>query len=131
MDMRRYGAGPVKPDDVRDGPRQEKIVVVSINEKFDCPTLHFESGDQFLLFNTNARAMNKAYTSESNNWLGQTIELSLGFYTDYRGEKPEDKETVVVRPISVRQPSPDNGGKKGAIALPPSRADDLDDEISF
>jgi hypothetical protein len=35
MDMRKYGSGPVHPEDVRDGPRQEKIVDVSINEKFD------------------------------------------------------------------------------------------------
>jgi hypothetical protein len=130
MDMRKYGAGPVRPEDVRDGPRQEKIVDVSINEKFDCPVLHFEAGDHFSLFGTNARTMNRAYTSESNNWLGQVVELGLGHYTDYRGEKPEEKETVVVRPISVRQPSPDNGGMKGAVALP-SRADDLDDEIPF
>ena len=68
MDMRKYGAGPVRPEDVRDGPLQEKIVDVSISRKFECPALYFESGDQFLLFNANARVMNRAYTTESNNW---------------------------------------------------------------
>src|SRR5262245_52851775 len=124
MDMRRYGAGPVRPDDVRDGPRQEKIVDVSIDEKYDCGVLHFESCDRLMLFNTNARAMNKAYGFDSNDWLGQTIELALGHYTDKDGA---EKECVVLRPISVRQGA-DNG--KGAIALP-SRADDLDDGIPF
>ena len=125
MDMRKYGAGPVRPEDVRDGPLQEKIVDVSISEKFECPALHFETGNQFLLFNANARVMNRAYTTESNNWLGQVIELSLGHYTDNRGE---EKETVVLKPVSVLQPSADNGGTKTAL---PSRRDELDDEIPF
>jgi hypothetical protein len=125
MDMRKYGAGPVRPEDVRDGPLQEKIVDVSISEKFECPALHFETGNQFLLFNANARVMNRAYTTESNNWLGQVIELSLGHYTDNRGE---EKETVVLKPVSVLQPSADNGGTKAAL---PSRRDELDDEIPF
>jgi hypothetical protein len=127
MNMSKYGAGPVRPEDVRDGPRQEKVVDVSINEKFDTPVLHFESGDQFLLFQ-NARAMNRAYTTESNNWLKQTVELSLGHYTDSKGE---EKETVVLRPISVLQPSADNGGTKAQVVPRLSRRDELDDEISF
>jgi hypothetical protein len=131
MDMRKYGSGFVKPEDVRDGPRQEKIVNVYISEKFKCPVLDFESGDQLSLNMTNTRAMNRAYTTESDNWLEQEVELSLGHYTDYSGEKPEEKETVVLRPISVRQPSPDNGETKAQAAprLPPR--DTLDDEIPF
>jgi hypothetical protein len=125
MDMRKYGAGPVRPEDIREGPLQEKIVDVSISEKFECPALHFETGNQFLLFNANARVMNRAYTTESNNWLGQVIELSLGHYTDNRGE---EKETVVLKPVSVLQPSADNGGPKAAL---PSVRDDMDDNIPF
>jgi hypothetical protein len=124
MDMRKYGAGPVRPEDVRDGPLQEKIVDVSISEKFECPALHFETGNQFLLFNANARVMNRAYTTESNNWLEQTIELSLGHYTDKNGV---EQETVVLKPVSVLQPSADNGGTKALS----SRRGDLDDEIPF
>ena len=123
MNMRRYGSGPVRPEDVRDGSRQEKVVDVSINEKFDCLVLHFDSGDQFLLFQTNARAMNRAYTTESDNWLKQTVELALGHYTDSNGE---EKETVVLRPISKLQPSADNSGTPIVPRL--SRRDDLDDE---
>ena len=125
MDMRKYGAGPVRPEDVRAGPRQEKVEDVSINEKFDCPVLYFDSGDSFLLFQANARAMNKAYTYDSNQWLNQVVELSLGHYTDANGI---EKETVILKPISVLQPSADNGGTKAAL---PARADDLDDSIPF
>src|SRR5215469_2463987 len=125
MDMRKYGSGPVRPEDVRDGPLQQKIVDVSVNEKFDCPVVHFESGDHFSLFSTNARVMNRAYTTESSNWLGQVISLSLGHYTDNKGE---EKETVVLKPVSVLQPSADNGGTKAAL---PSVRDDPEDEIPF
>ena len=130
MDTRKYGAGFVKPEDVRDGPRQEKIVNVYISEKFKCPVLDFESGDQFSLNVTNTRVMNRAYTTESDKWLQQVVELLLGHYTDYSGKTPEERETVVLRPISVRQPSPDNGGAKAQEVAPrlPAR-DEFDDEI--
>ena len=130
MDTRKYGSGFVKPEDVRDGPRQEKIINVYISEKYDCLVLDLESGDQLSLNNTTTRVMNRAYTTESDNWLGQEIELSLGHYTDSRDGN--EKETIVVRPISVRQPSLDNGGTKAqAVPALPLRRDDLDDEIPF
>ena len=93
--------------------------------------LDFESGDQLSLNVTNTRIMNKAYTTESDNWLGQVIELSLGHYMDRRGDAPEERETVVVRPISVRQSSPESGSSKAAqTALrPPVR--ELDDDVPF
>jgi hypothetical protein len=128
MDMRKYGSGPVKPDDVRNGPRQEKVADVSINERYDCPVLHFESGDSLMLSPPNSRTMCRAYTKDSNSWLEQTVELALGHYIDNRGPTPEEKETVVLKPISVLQPSADNGGTKAAL---PSVRDDLDDEIPF
>ena len=126
MDMRKYGSAFIKPDDVRDGPRQERIVNVYVSEKYNCPVLEFESGDQLSLNVTNTRVMNKAYTNESDNWLDQVVELSLGHYTDRRGDAPEEKETVVLRPISVLQPSLKSGGSKAAqTALrPPVREND-------
>ena len=130
MDMRKYSAGPVRPDDVRDGPRQETIVDVSINERYDCPVLHFESGDSLMLSPPNSRIMGRAYTTKSENWLQQVVELSLGHYTDNRGQTPEEKETVVLHPTSKLEPSGENGGTKAAPRLP-SRRDDLDDEIPF
>lgn len=128
VDMTRYGAGPVRVEDVRDGPRQEKILSASINERFDCPELTFVSGGSFLLNNRNTGTLNRAFGSESDGWIGKTIELSLGRYTDNRDG--QEKETVVVRAISVRQLSADNGGMKQPPPPPPrsARRDDLVEE---
>jgi len=51
--------------------------------------------------------MGRAYTTKSNMWLGQVVELSLGHYTE--NKTGMEKETVVLKPISVLQPSADNG----------------------
>jgi hypothetical protein len=132
MDMRKYGSIFIKPDDVRDGPREERIVNVYESEKYHCPVLDLESGDQFSVNATNTRILNKAYGWESDNWLGQVIELSLGHYKDWRGDQPEEKETVVVRPISLREPSADNGGTKATRAAPrPPVRDTFGDDIPF
>lgn len=125
MDMRKYGSIFLKPDNVRDGPLLDRIV--NVFEKYNCPVLELESGDQFSVNNSNTRILGKAYGWDSDSWIGQTIELSLGYYTDKRGEQPEEKETVVIRPISVRQQSLDNGGIKKV--QPTLRA--LTDETPF
>lgn len=98
MNMSKYGSGFIKAEDVRDNPRQEKIVNVYIG-RFDTPVLDFESGDQLSLNVTNTRALNRAYTTESDNWKQQVVELSLGHYTDYSGETPVEKEMVVLRRV--------------------------------
>ena len=126
MDMSKYGRGFVSVDDVRDGPRTEKIVEVIINEKFDCPELVFESGDTLVLFSANQRAMRRAYGTNSNDWL-QTVQLGLGHYVD--NKDGQEKETVVLKPISVRQPSADNGGNKASLR--PARRDDFEEEAPF
>jgi hypothetical protein len=126
MDTRKYGSIFIKPDDVRDGPRQERIIAVLENTKYDCLQLELESGDQFSLNMGNTRALQKAYGFESNNWLDAVIELSLGHYKDWGTDT--EKETVVLRPVSPRKSSPDNGGTK---APRPSARDELNDEIPF
>jgi hypothetical protein len=128
MDTRKFGAGFIRPDDVRDGPRSEKILYVFEHDKFGCLVLEFESGDQFSLNQTNVRALYKAYGWESDDWIGHVVELSLGHYKDWKSDPPgEEKETVTLRTISVQPPSADNGGGKA----PKSLADDLNDEIPF
>jgi len=117
MDMRKYGSAFIKPDDVRDGHRQERIVNVYVSEKYNCPVLDFESGDQLSLNVTNTRVMNKAYTTESDNWLGHVIELSLGTYTN---KDDETKETVVLKPISLRQGVANDGGETPKHVIPPA-----------
>jgi hypothetical protein len=59
-------------------------------------------------------------------WLGQVVELSLGHYTE--NKTGMEKETVVLKPISVLQPSADNGGTKAAL---PSLRGDLSDDMPF
>jgi len=129
MDMRKYGSAFIKPDDVRDGPRQERIVNVYVSEKYNCPVLDFESGDQLSLNVTNTRIMNKAYTTESDNWLGHVIELSLGTYT----YKDETNETVVVRPISLREVTAGNRSQVATRVISPASPplDSMDDDIPY
>src|SRR5262245_33312493 len=127
MDTRKYGSAFIKPDDVRDGPRQETIIAVLESQKFDCLQLEFESGDTLLLNKTTTRALQKAYGLESDDWRDKVIELSLGHYTDRKVDPPVEKETVSVRPISTRQPSPGNGSTPPR----PSVRDLPSDEIPF
>jgi hypothetical protein len=131
MDLRKYGTMFIRPDEVREDPRQETILHVYIDEKFDQPVLEFESGDQFSLNKTNTRILSKAYGWESKDLLGQVIELSLGHYMDWKTDPPQEKETVVVRPVSVRQPSPDNSGTKAQPMSRPSVRDVPSDDIPF
>jgi hypothetical protein len=95
--------------------------------------LEFESGDQFYCWNNYTRVLNKAWGYESESWLGQELELSLGHYTDKKTDPPTEKETIVVRAISPAKAEAQNGGSK---PLPPSRVttslkNDLSDEIPF
>ena len=133
MDMRKYASGFVRPDDVRDGPLLETIINVYISEKFECPVLTFESGNEFTLFNysDNARAMKKAYGWESEDWLGHVVELSLGTYIDKKDNT--EKETVVLTPKSSRDGTSNGGPQRTDPAkLPaPPRKNDMDDEIPF
>jgi hypothetical protein len=134
MDMRKHSAGPIKPDDVRDGPRTEKIVHISVDQKYGHPVLELESGDTFNLNKTNSRILSKAWGYESDGWLQQEFELSLGSYKDWNTDPPEDKPTVTVKAISpAKPPEAQNGG--GAVvpvpkSFPPQR-DDMDDAIPF
>jgi hypothetical protein len=132
MDTRKYSSGFIKPDDVRDGPRQVRIIAVLESQKYTRLELELESGDQFSLNVGNTKALQKAYGVESDDWLGHVIELSLGHYKDWKTDPPEEKETVVLRPISARQSSPDNGGTKALQPMPRSSvSDDLSDDIPF
>ena len=129
MDMRKFGSGFIKPDDVRDGPRLERIINVYESEKYGCPVLEFASGDQFSLNATNTKILSKAWGFESDDWIGLELELSLGHYNDWHTDPPTEKETVVVRAISTRQPSSSDGG--APLPAPRPRREPLDDEIPF
>ena len=105
MDMRKYSAGIIKPEDLHDGPRLEKIVDVSENEKHGCAVLQFESGDQLYCWNNYARILSKAWGYDSEYWLDQELELSLGHYTDRKTDTRKGN----------RRHSPDLAGKAGSV----------------
>jgi hypothetical protein len=130
MDMRKYSAGVIKPEDLHAGPRVEKIINVFEHEKHGCAVLLFESGDELYCWNNYARVLNKAWGYESENWLGQELELSLGHYTDKKTET--EKETIVVRAISPAKPGTNGGASKAIVpGGPTSMRGAMDDEIPF
>jgi hypothetical protein len=117
-DMRKYASGLLRPEDLRDGPRNEKIINVYISEKLNAPILTFESGDEMVCWNNMARVLGRAYGFQDTDWLGHTIELSIGTYTNKDGDQ---KENIVIRAISTRD-------QKDEVV---SVAKDLDDSIPF
>lgn len=78
--------------------------------------------------------MIQVWGHESNDWIGQEIELLLGSYKDWRSDPVVDKETVRVRAIS-----PAKAGNSGIPASKPplpvsktaARPEDMDDAIPF
>jgi hypothetical protein len=137
MDVKQFAAGPIKPDQVRDGPVVAKIINVYESEKYNVPVLELDNGDTFLLNATNTRILAKAWGFETEAWLGLEVEFSLGSYKDWRSDPPADKETVVVRAISPAKTAAGNSGTASKSPLPASiksvapRAQDLNDEIPF
>jgi hypothetical protein len=133
VDMRKYASTYVKPDEVRNGPIQARIVNVFESEQYNRPVLELETGSQFTLNETNTNTLIKAWGSKSEDWIGQEIELALGTYKDWRDDPPTQKETVRARAISPAQTG--NGSTAAKPPLPISRtattAQDLEDEIPF
>lgn len=118
--MKKYASGLIRPEDLHStGPRQERIVNVTINDKLNAPILTFESGEEMVAWNNVARVLARSYGFEDTDWVGHVIELSISTYTNRDGE---EKETIVVKPISAR----DDASKP---QLPLKK--DLDDEIPF
>jgi hypothetical protein len=101
MQMKKYaGEHFYKVADVKDGPVHERIAGVR-EGKFGKPDLIFESGSIISLNPTNVTVLVRAYGDESNDWIANEIELSLG-EVEYQGAA---QETVKVRPITPRDPS--------------------------
>jgi hypothetical protein len=133
MDMRKYTPSFIKPDDVRDAPLQARIINVFISEQYNRPVLELDSGDQFTVNATNNRTLCKAYGFESEDWRGHVVELSLGHYKDWNTDPPEEKETVALKPVSLREGAVGNSGSQrvdpAKLPAPRSISDDLNDEI--
>jgi hypothetical protein len=136
VDMRDFASKYIKPDHVRDGPIQTRIVAVLHHEQFDRPLLELETGSQFTLNDGNTNTLMKAWGYNSDDWIGQELSLELGTYKDWRADPPVDKETVKVRAISPAKTATGNSGVASKPVLPPSRAiaaktGEMDDEIPF
>jgi hypothetical protein len=143
MDMRQYASTYIKPDNVRDGPIQTRIVNVFEGERHGRPVLELETGSQFTLNDGNTNTLIKAWGYKSEDWIGQEIELLLGTYKDWRSDPIVDKETVKVRAISPAKSAAANGGApaESKPPLPASRTaasggaatlrGEMDDEIPF
>jgi hypothetical protein len=132
VDMRDYAAKYIKPDHVRDGPIQARIVALLENDQYGRPVLELETGSQFSLNDGNCTALIKAWGYESDDWIDQELSLEFGTYKDWKSGA--DKETVKVRAISPAKAG--NGGAPSKPVLPPSRAiatkpDNMDDEIPW
>lgn len=134
--MRNYASTFIKPDNVRDGPIQTRIVNVFESAQYGRPVLELETGSQFTLNDGNTTTLIKAWGHNSDDWIGQELELLLGTYKDWKSDPPADKETVKVRAISPAKSADANGGAPVNKPLPPSiksappRQDD-DDSIPF
>jgi hypothetical protein len=127
MDVSKYMAkGFIKPDDVR-VPRQERIVNVYPSDRYECLVLDLESGDQLSLNPITTRVLGKTYGTESDQWRDQVIELSHGTYK----KDGEDKDTILVKPISLPGRVGANGNATVQTAKPAPSVFDLEDEIPF
>jgi hypothetical protein len=127
MDMKKYASSLILPEDLHDGPRKEVIINVYISEKHDVPVLVFDSGNELFAWPNIARVLARAYGYESKEWIGHTVELSLGNYVDKK--TGETKENIVIKTISSRDGNSNSGEPQRAD--PAKLAKDLDDSIPF
>jgi hypothetical protein len=88
MDTKQFSAGPIRPEDLYDGPRAEKIVNVFKHDNYYCLVLEFEGGDQLYLWPGLMRVVQRAWGYNSDDWIGQELELSLDHYTDKKVDPP-------------------------------------------
>jgi hypothetical protein len=127
MDMTKYaGSQFIKFEDVRDGPWQAQIAEIR-EGKYDKPEAVFATGEVLGLNATNCRTLMRAYGSDSEDWVGKTIELYLG-KVEFQGQ-PTD--SVMVRPISQPIPAAQKAAAavKGAIERKTTKSDMDDDDI--
>lgn len=125
MDATPYcGALFLKPEHVREQPKRVRIV--DVGEGTYGLVLTLEDSEKFSLNQTNTRILAKAYGSETDFWLNHVIELELGFYTD--NKDGEQKETVLVRPVSRPPPTATTGNGQEE---PKSLQQDLSDDLPF
>jgi hypothetical protein len=126
MDMSKYaGAAFLSLDDVQDGPIRGEIAAVE-EGNYDKPVLIFSNGFRFSLNITNNKTLLKAWGSESDDWIGERVELYRG-ETKYQGEP---RPSVLVRPLA-REPDDKKKPKPTAPAKAQRQRGDMDDDIPY
>ena len=124
MKMTKYaGASFIGVDDVQDGPIRGTIAAVD-HGSFDKPVMTFSNGMKFSLNKTNVGTLIEALGDESDDWLGEKVELYAGTIRF----KNEDQPAVLVRALpraagekKVKPPKPTKG----------SPSSDIDDVIPY
>jgi hypothetical protein len=120
MKMTKYaGASFIGVDDVQDGPIRGTIAAVDPGS-FDKPVLTFSSGLKFSCNKTNVGTLIEAWGDESDDYLGERVELYAGTVR-FKGE---EQPAVLLRALP-RAPGEE---KKPP---PPKPKGDLDDEVPF
>jgi len=123
MDMSKYaGSAFITLDHVKDGPIRGVIDAIEEGQ-YGRPVITFTTGLRFSLNVTNTQTLIKACGSESDDCIGEQVELYQGTIP-YQGSL---KEAVVLRHL------PHDGEKKPPPARPklPGNSGDMDDEIPF
>ena len=89
MEMSQYsGAAFLKVGDVKvNGPIRVVIDDIALG-KYGKPDVSFTDGTKLSLNATNNKTLCHAYGTESDDWIGKEIELSLG-EIEYQGEPQE------------------------------------------
>jgi hypothetical protein len=124
MDMSKYaGSSFIGVDDVKDHPLRAVIAWIEIG-KFNKPVLVFDNGLKFTLNTTNTTTMLRELGAESDDWIGEKIELALG------QAKFQDKlvDSVVLEVVARA-----DGVEKPEVKVPKSagKPGDMDEEIPF
>jgi hypothetical protein len=115
MDMSRYaGSAFISYDDVKDGLIKAEIALVEVDAKFNRPVLTFTNGLRFTANVTNVQTLLKTLGAESDDWVGERVELYPGKRT-YQGE---EKDSVLLRvlardPGEKKRPPPKREGGGG------------------
>jgi hypothetical protein len=104
-------------DDVQDGPIRGTIAAVE-HGSFDKPVLTFSNGMKFSLNKTNVGTLIEAWGDESDDWIGEKVELYAGTIRF----KNEDQPAVLVQALAraagekkVKPPKPTKDGPSSDI----------------
>jgi hypothetical protein len=131
MKMTKYaGASFIGVDDVQDGPIRGTAAAVDLGS-FDKPVITFSNGMKFSLNKTNVSTLIEAFGDDSDDWIGEKVELYAGTIRF----KNEDQPAVLVRPLvraagekKVKPPKPKSGPSADIDDPVPS---DIDDQIPY